>query len=63
MTMLPDGLNSSVRPSGAAFATVFMPSMPPAPPIFSTTMVSAVRSRFNPFARMRATESSAPPGA
>jgi len=64
MTMLPDGLNNSVRPSGAALATAFIPTMPPAPPpLFSTTKLSFGRSLPSPFARMRAIGSSAPPGA
>jgi hypothetical protein len=64
MTMLPDGLNNRVRPSGAALATAFIPTIPPAPPpLFSTTKLSFGRSLPSPFARMRAIGSSAPPGA
>src|SRR5436853_7820590 len=41
ITILPEGLNNSVRPSGAAFATVFIPTMPPAPPTVDDDAVGA----------------------
>ena len=60
---MPMWYSSSVCPSGAALATLLAPSVPPAPPTFSTTMVAPPSGLRMASAKSRATLSVGPPAA
>src|SRR5690242_10428821 len=61
LVMIAGTTNSTVVPSGAAFAAASWPTLPPAPPRFSTTAGCPRRSA-SLLDTMRVTTSAGPPG-